>query len=66
LVKAFAVPFELASEARVSVRQLLVVEVAPLINELSLLRGFLFAACFLFRSLLLSCHIVLLLLLFKL
>src|SRR5712692_3527631 len=30
-------------------------------NELSLLRGFLFAASFLFRSLLLSCHIVLLL-----
>jgi len=50
----------MASAAKVGVRQLLVVGVAPLMNELSLLGGFLFAAL-LFRSLLLSCHIVLLL-----
>ena len=53
--------FEVASEAKVDVRQLLVVGVAPLMNELSLLRGLLFAASFFLRSLLLSCHIVLLL-----
>ena len=40
-------------------RQLLVVGVAPLTNELSLLGGFLFAGL-LFRGLLLSCHIFLL------
>jgi hypothetical protein len=57
--------FKWPSKAKVGVRQLLVVGVAPLMNELSLLSGFLFAAL-LFRGLFLSCHIVVLLLSFEL
>lgn len=61
LIKHSPFLFELASKALDRVRQLLVVGVAPLVNELSLLlRGFLFAGLLLGR-LLLSCHIVLLL-----
>ena len=53
--------FRLAPRALDRVRQWLVVGVAPLVNELSLLlRGFLFASLLL-GCLLLSCHIVLLL-----
>ena len=61
LVKHSPFLFKLASKALDRVRQLLVVGVAPLVNELSLfLRCLLFASLFL-GCLLLSCHIVLLL-----
>jgi len=58
LMKAFAVPFEMAPEASNDVRHLNVVVVSCL-NELSLLCGFLgrFFLAALFRGLLLSCHI---------
>jgi hypothetical protein len=49
------------AKASDGVRQLLVVEVAPLVNELSLLLRCLLLAALLFRGLLFSCHIVLLL-----
>jgi hypothetical protein len=51
--------FSRAFKASKAVRHLNVVDVVSRVNELSLLRGFLFAALFgLFRGLLLSCHIV--------
>ena len=65
LIKHSPFLFKWPSVAKVGVRQLLVVGVAPLMNELSLLSGFLFAAL-LFRGLFLSCHIVVLLLSFEL
>ena len=60
-VSTFAVPFPKGSRASKDVRHLNVVVVVSCVNELSLLRGFLFAAGFfrLLRGLLFSCHIVL-------
>jgi hypothetical protein len=61
LVKHSPFLFKLASKALNRVRQLLVVGVAPLVNELSLFLRCLLFASLLLGCLLLSCHIVLLL-----
>ena len=61
LIKLPPFLFELASKALDRVRQLLVVGVAPLVNELSLFLRCLLFASLLLGCLLLSCHIVLLL-----